>query len=609
MSKKIFLDLETNGLLETVDTIWLAITKDPVTNEVKTFSDHDEKSEPLKDLTTYLDKFNSIIGHNLIAYDLPVMVKILNWKPKADVKLVDTMIISQLNNFRREGKHSLANFGKILKDAKGDSPAFDHYSEEMKVYGIQDINLTHKVYKYVADEAQTLIANRPNFKTALQTEHAIAEICARQVTTKWNFNTKLAKEFYEQLTAEMKVIEDEINPTLKPRKVLIDKEPKKAKYLQDGRFSAVSARMLSEFTGTEIKQTDTDKWKPNKLFQRFKMVEADLGNMDQVRGMLLDNGWEPSMYTPGGEPKITEDTLKTIKGDIGQKVLKYYQLRSRHSVIRGWIELAELNNDRVYVEAFNIGTPTSRQRHSKVVNVPNSNAFFGKEMRSLFIADENKVMIGCDSSGNQIRALCHYLNTKEVSDHVLNGDIHQHNADTVGVSRPLAKGLLYATVFGAGFAKLGKMVTGVEDVDKGKEVKNKLYNALPGLKELVEKLNRFFYTTKNKDGLGFIPGLDGRRIFAESSFKCLNYLLQCFEAITVKTAVVNSFKMFKDENLDVDILGLIHDEVQVQTKPENVKRVKEILEYSFGDYITKKLELNIQMGGDAKHGNSWLDTH
>ena len=31
-------------------------------------------------------------------------------------------------------------------------------------------------------------------------------------------------------------------------------------------------------------------------------------------------------------------------------------------------------------------------------------------------------------------------------------------------------------------------------------------------------------------------------------------LLQCFEAITVKTAVVNAFKMFKDENLDVDMI-------------------------------------------------------
>ncbi len=63
------------------------------------------------------------------------------------------------------------------------------------------------------------------------------------------------------------------------------------------------------------------------------------------------------------------------------------------------------------------------------------------------------------------------------------------------------------------------------------------------------------------------------------------------------------------KNIEVDMLGLIHDEVQLQTEPKNVKRVKEILEYSFGDYITKKLELNIQMNGDAKHGNSWLDTH
>ena len=47
---------------------------------------------------------------------------------------------------------------------------------------------------------------------------------------------------------------------------------------------------------------------------------------------------------------------------------------------------------------------------------------------------------------------------------------------------------LYATVFGAGFAKLGKMVTGVEDIDRGKQVKNQLYNALPGLKGLIERL-------------------------------------------------------------------------------------------------------------------------
>ena len=606
---KIIYDIETNGLIDTVDTIWLVVTKNIDTNEIITFSDYDVDSKPLNELVPFLNKATVLIGHNIIGYDNVVMHKLLNWTPPTSIKMIDTMIISQMNNFRREGKHSLKNFGLILNDAKGESPDFLKYSPEMKTYAIQDVNLNHKVYKYVINEAQQLIANRPKFQQALRTEHAIAELCSQQIKTKWKFNTPLARKHYEYLASEMKIIEDEINPTLKPRKVLIDKDPKKAKYLQDGRFSSVSARMLSQILGTEIKQTDTDKWNPNDTFQRFNMIEADLGNMDQVRGMLLDNGWQPSQYTPKGEPKITEDTLSSIKGDIGQKVLKYYQLRSRHSVLRGWIELAEANNDRVYVEAFNIGTPTYRQRHSKIVNVPSSNSFFGKEMRELFIADTDKVMVGCDSSGNQIRALGHYLNSKEINDHILNGDIHQRTADVVGVPRQLAKSLLYATIFGAGFAKLGKMVNGIEDLEKGREVKNKLYVAFPGLKELNNRLNKFFYTTQNKDGMGFIPALDGRKIYAESSFKLLNYLLQAYEAITVKSAVVNAFKMFKEEKLNVDMLGLIHDEVQVQTKPENIKRVKEILSYSFGDFITKELELNIQMAGDAKEGKNWYETH
>jgi DNA polymerase I-like protein with 3'-5' exonuclease and polymerase domains len=606
---KIIYDIETNGLIDTVDTIWLVVTKNIDTNEIITFSDYDVDSKPLNELVPFLNKATVLIGHNIIGYDNVVMHKLLNWTPPTSIKMIDTMIISQMNNFRREGKHSLKNFGLILNDAKGESPDFLKYSPEMKTYAIQDVNLNHKVYKYVINEAQQLIANRPKFQQALRTEHAIAELCSQQIKTKWKFNTPLARKHYEYLASEMKIIEDEINPTLKPRKVLIDKDPKKVKYLQDGRFSSVSARMLSQFLGKEIKQTDTDKWNPNDTFQRFNMIEADLGNMDQVRGMLLDNGWQPSQYTPKGEPKITEDTLSSIKGDIGQKVLKYYQLRSRHSVLRGWIELAEANNDRVYVEAFNIGTPTYRQRHSKIVNVPSSNSFFGKEMRELFIADTDKVMVGCDSSGNQIRALGHYLNSKEINDHILNGDIHQRTADVVGVPRQLAKSLLYATIFGAGFAKLGKMVNGIEDLEKGKEVKNKLYVAFPGLKELNNRLNKFFYTTQNKDGMGFIPALDGRKIYAESSFKLLNYLLQAYEAITVKSAVVNAFKMFKEEKLNVDMLGLIHDEVQVQTKPENIKRVKEILSYSFGDFITKELELNIQMAGDAKEGKNWYETH
>jgi len=140
-------------------------------------------------------------------------------------------------------------------------------------------------------------------------------------------------------------------------------------------------------------------------------------------------------------------------------------------------------------------------------------------------------------------------------------------------------------------------------------VKEKLYSVLPGLKDLLKKLNTFFYTTKNKDGLGWIPALDGRRVYCESSFRLLNYLLQSYEAITVKSAIVQAFKMFDEENLDVDVLAVVHDEVQVQTKPENSKRVREILEHCFGPYITKTLKLNIEMAGEAKEGKNWNETH
>ena len=605
---KIIYDLETNGLVDTVSTIWIAVTKNIETNEIITFSDYDKDSKPLNELLPFLNKAKVLIGHNIINYDNVVLHKLLGWQPQ-NIKMIDTMLLSQMNNFRREGKHSLKNFGAILGDAKLEFNNFHEYSEDMKKYALQDVNLNHKVYNFVTKEAIQLIKNRPAYQQALRTEHAIAELCAEQVKNKWKFNIELAKKHYLYLTSEMKKIEDKVNPTLRPRKVMIDKEPKKARYLQNGTFSAVTVRMLSEYLNKEIKATDTNLWEPNKTFQRFKMVEADLGNMDQVRGMLLDNGWQPTQFTPKGEPKITDDSLASINSEVGKEIIYYYSLRSRHSVLKGWIELAEANNNRVYVEAFNLGTPTFRQRHSKVVNVPGVKSFFGKEMRELFIADEGKVMVGCDSSGNQIRALAHYLNNKEVNNHILKGDIHQHNADTIGISRSLAKGVLYASIFGAGVRKLGKMVTGIEDLDKGKEVKAKLYEALPGLKELIAKLNNFFYTTQNKTGYGYIPALDGRKVYAESSFKLLNYLLQSFEAITVKTAVVNAFKMFKEENLEVDMLALVHDEVQVQTKPENTKRVKEILSYSFGDFITKKLDLNIQMAGDAKEGLNWNETH
>lgn len=607
--KKVIVDLECDGLFDTVQNIWVAVTKDLGTNKINTFSDFDKNSKPLNDLTTYLDTADVLIAHNGIAYDFPVLKKLLNWEPKDNVKVIDTMLVSQLCNFRREGKHSLRNFGEILGFSKIEFDDFSKYSDEMKTYCIQDVELNHKVYEMLLIEAKTLTELRPNFKNALQLEHAIARICASQMHHKWKFNVQLAKKHYDYLINEMNKIETEIKPSLKPREVFKDKESKFPKYTRDGNYTTVTARMLSELLGKEVKITDTHVWESDKPFKRKEIIPADLGNTEQVKLLLLDSGWQPTQFTPKGDPKITEESLQSVQGDLGKKVLSFYSMRSRSSVLKGLIELAEANGGRVYMDVFNIGTPSFRQRTSKVVNIPSVNAFFGKQMRELFIADEGMVIVGCDSSGNQMRALAHYLNNEKLNDHILNGDIHQANADAIGIDRQTAKSVLYATMFGAGNAKIGKTITGEDNMEVGKKAREALNKVLVGLKELTKRLNDFFYSTEHKDGVGWLPTMDGRRLYPETSFKSLNYLLQSFEAITVKSAVVQAHKMFKEKNIFVQHLALVHDEQQLQCKKEDAEEVKKILEYCFGEYITKELKLNIPMAGDAKIGNNWAETH
>ena len=67
-------------------------------------------------------------------------------------------------------------------------------------------------------------------------------------------------------------------------------------------------------------------------------------------------------------------------------------------------------------------------------------------------------MVGADLEGLELRCLGHYLSPWDdgnFADVLLNGDIHQQNADRVGCTRKEVKTITYAFIYGAGDAKLG----------------------------------------------------------------------------------------------------------------------------------------------------------
>ena len=95
-----------------------------------------------------------------------------------------------------------------------------------------------------------------------------------------------------------------------------------------------------------------------------------------------------------------------------------------------------------------LSTQTGRNAHRG----PNLGQVVCSPARELFVPHPGMVMVGADLEGLELR-LGHYLSPWDegnFADVVLNGDIHQQNADRVGCTRKEVKTITYAFIYGAG---------------------------------------------------------------------------------------------------------------------------------------------------------------
>ena len=215
------------------------------------------------------------------------------------------------------------------------------------------------------------------------------------------------------------------------------------------------------------------------------------------------------------------------------------------------------------------------------------------------------VMVGADLAGIELRILSHYLARYDggrYADILLNGDIHQVNADKIGISRRAVKTVTYAFLYGAGDAKIGlsvdKQLSPNKARAKGKEVRAAFIAAIPGLSELLQAV-------KKRSSTGSIMAVDGRKIYVDSTHKALNYLLQCSAGIVAKR-----WLHITHENLPPTAhqLAFIHDELQYECKKEDVEDLKFLLELSAaqaGEYYS----LRLPIAAEAKSGATWAEVH
>ena len=426
-------------------------------------------------------------------------------------------------------------------------------------------------------------------------EMKMAELMAQQVASGFRFDLEAAERVRGELREEMEDLDGRIKSRFiyVPGKVYTPKRNNKTK----GYFAGAPMTKLLDFNPTSRQH-----------------IAWALQNFSEAR---------LTKVTDTGKPKVDEAALSELRDTALQqdntKLHEECEMFIRLLTLQKWMgQLSEGANswfntiepDGCIHHSCTLSTVTGRNAHrgpnlGQVVSAPWA--------RQLFIPHPGMVMVGADLEGLELRALGHYLapfDENAFADVVVNGDIHQQNADRVGCTRKEVKTITYAFIYGAGDAKLGHSLDpALSDGQKkrlGQDLRRKFLDAIPGLEPLIDAV-------KNKvKSTGRLRALDGRPVFCRAEHASLNFLLQSCGAILSKRWCVVSQQLLDDAGLvydkDYTRCAYVHDEQQLSVVPQEVDTIKSLLENA-APIAGQHYRFRVPITAVADSGASWADTH
>ena len=575
---KIVFDIECDSLKPS--KIHCIVAKE-INGEVYKFPPH-----KLEEGVKFLQSAETLIGHNILSYDIPVIKKIMG-VDLMDKKIEDTLVMSRLFNPIRENGHSLKTWGYRVNFVKQEQPIdFDEYTPKMLEYCVNDVRLNEIVYHTLVKEGQGFS------QESIDLEHDVAKIMSEQEANGFKFNEQEATMLLAKLKTKMNEVTDEVQKTFKPRMVDIKLVTPKLK--KDGELSKSGLR-AEEYD----RLIESGDYTP---FMRQELQKFNLGSRKQIGEYLIDFGWKPKRFTATGQPIVDEGTLKKIEHIREAKLIADFLLyQKRIAQVQSWLDALE-DDGRVHGSVIPNGTITGRMSHShpNMAQVPAVYSPFGKECRACWTVDEGNVLLGVDASGLELRMLAHYMNDEEYINEVVNGDIHTTNQKLAGLeSRDTAKTFIYALVYGAGDEKIGSVVGG--NREQGKQLKNRFLTNLPSLRTLKERVQQAARR-------GFLKGLDGRKIHIRSEHAALNSLLQGGGAIVMKKGLAILANRLELSSTQFKFVANIHDEWQIEVAECRANKVGQLAVQSIIDAGTH-FKMRCPLDGEYKIGGDWSETH
>ena len=588
--KRLIFDIETDNLYDKVTITHCGVTIDVDTGEVRSF-----RPENISQMLEHISTADTLIGHNIMAYDLPVLKKLYGFEFSGE--LFDTLIATRLiwsaikeDDFEAYkqgklqskliGRYSLEAWGVRLGVHKGEygkqAQAWDAFSEEMLDYCIQDVKLTKLLYEKILAENYS--------QEALEMEHQIHAICLQQ--TKHGFPLDVVAATL--LSAELKDEKQRIERQLTERFV--------GWWTNDGIFTPKMNR---------------GAYSAGIPLTKISWTEFNPSSRDHIAKKLMELGWKPSVFTDTGAPKVDEASLSSCKFEEAEIIKRYLLIQKRLGQIadgkQAWLRLER--DGKVHGEMVTMGAITGRCSHQNpnLGQVPKVGSAYGTECRALFYAPKGFKLMGCDVSGLELRMLAHFMAAYDGGEYgriLLEGDIHTANQEAAGLpTRNSAKTFIYGFLYGAGDEKIGKIIG--KGAQAGKRLKAQFLEKTPALAKLR-------HAVEQASARGFLKGLDGRKMHIRSAHAALNTLLQGGGALVCKRWVIIFHDMLKAQGFidgeDYMQVAFVHDEIQVLVKEEYADKVGKIAIEAIkksGEHYS----IRIPLDGEYKLGANWAETH
>ncbi|PDM41591.1 MULTISPECIES: DNA polymerase I [unclassified Geobacillus] len=306
--------------------------------------------------------------------------------------------------------------------------------------------------------------------------------------------------------------------------------------------------------------------------------------------------------------------------EIVEKILHYRQLGKLQSTyIEGLLKVVHHDTNKVHTIFNQALTQTGRLSSTEpnLQNIP-IRLEEGRKIRQAFVPSEpDWVIFSADYSQIELRVLAHIANDENLIDafrHDLDihtktaMDIFHVNEDEVTPNmRRQAKAVNFGIVYGISDYGLSQNLNITRK--EASEFIKRYFEIFPGvkqyMKDIVQEAKQKGYVTTLLHRRRYLPDITSRnfnlRSFAERT--AMNTPIQGSAADIIKKAMIDLSNRLKKENMKARMLLQVHDELILEAPKEEVERLQQIVP----EVMENAVQLRVPLKVDYHFGPTWYD--